>query len=56
MIALLERLLCQPFPALYPVNDFRRLHRYVQITTLDSKFKPRIRILDEMQRNLSNCR
>jgi hypothetical protein len=52
MIALLQRLLGQPFPAFRPVDSLGRLKSYIEITALNSKIESSAFILNEMQRNL----
>jgi hypothetical protein len=52
VIALLERLLSQPFPTFESVHAFGGLHRHIQITAFNSQVKPSLVVLDEMQGNL----
>jgi hypothetical protein len=52
MIALLQLLLGQPFPAFRPIDGLGRLKSDIEVTTLDSKIESSAFILNEMQRNL----
>lgn len=52
VIALLQRLLRQPLPALRSINRLRGFHRHVQVTALNRQLESRIRVLDKVQSNL----
>lgn len=53
MVSLLERLLCQPVPALRSIDALRRLQCDIKVATFNSKVEPRILILNEVKRDLN---
>ena len=44
--------MCEPSPALRPIDDLRSLKCDVQVTTFDSKVEPGVLILDEVECDL----
>lgn len=52
VVALLERLLREPVPALGAVDRACYLHRNVEVSTLNREIEARILVLDKVQRNL----
>jgi len=52
VVSLLERLLCQSFPAIRPVDLLRCLDSDIEITALKSKLKSCVLVLDEMKGDL----
>ena len=53
MVSLLERLLCQPVPALQSIDALRRLQCNIKVATFNSKVEPCILILNEVKRDLN---
>lgn len=52
MIALLQSLLCEPLPALRPINGLSSLHRDIEVTAFNGQLETSIGVLYEVQSNL----
>ena len=53
VVSLLERLLCQPVPALQSIDALRRFQCDIKVATFNSKVEPRILVLNEVKRDLN---